>query len=75
MCNMYEMVGIYLREGVADLEFFALHNPWWNLRFWRQAKPIIYKLREKFGPAHFRNMEYTFDLLEKYFEEHPELAP
>lgn len=75
MCNLYEMTGIYLREGVADIKFFALHNPYWNLRFWRQAKPIIYKLRESLGSGYFQNMEYLFDSLEKYFDEHPELAP
>jgi len=75
MCNLYEMTGIYLRQGVADVEFFAMHQPHWNLRFWRQAKPIIYKLRERLGPSHYRNMEYLFDSLEKYLEEHPELKP
>ena len=75
MFNLYEMAGIYLREGVADIEFFSLHQPHWNLRFWRQAKPIIYKQRERLGPSYFRNMEYLFDSLEKYLEEHPEIAP
>jgi hypothetical protein len=75
MCNLCEMIGIYLRQGVADIEFFAMHQPHWNLRFWRQAKPIIYKLRERLGPSHYRNMEYLFDSLEKYLEEHPEIAP
>ena len=74
MCNLVEMIGICLRKGVADIEFFAIHQPHWNLSFWRKAKPIIYKQREKYGPSFYRNMEYTFDSLEKYLEEHPELA-
>lgn len=71
----YEMGGVYLRKGVADIEFFALHQSLGPLRFWRQAKPIIHKHREKFGPSYYRNMEYLFDSIEKYVEEHPELAP
>jgi len=69
-CNLFEMIGIYIREDIADIEFFAMHQPYWSLRFWRQAKPIIYKLRERLGSGYFRNMEYLFDLVEKYLEEH-----
>ena len=75
MCNLIEMIGIFLREGVADIEFFAMHQPYWTLRFWRQAKPIIYELRERLGSGYFRNMEYLFYSVEKYLEEHPELKP
>jgi hypothetical protein len=75
VCFLYEMFGIYFRKGVADIEYFVMLQPFWGLRFWRQAKPIIYKQREGLGPSYFRNMEFLFDSLEKYFEEHPELAP
>jgi hypothetical protein len=75
VCSIYEACGIYLRQGVASVEYFAEHQPYWHLRFWRQAKPIIYKQREELGSSYYRNMEYLFDSLEKYFEKHPELAP
>jgi hypothetical protein len=46
LCNIFEMAGIYIREGVASIEFFTQHQPYWHLLFWRQNKPIIYKQRE-----------------------------
>jgi len=73
--NIYEMIGAYLRSGLVIIEFFILHNIFWHLRFWRQAKPIIHKQRERLGLGYFRNMEYLFECTEKYLEEHPELAP
>jgi len=74
-CNMYENVGVNITEGVTSIDFFARHNPWYTLDFWRQSKPIIYELRKQYGPSFYRNMEYFMDSMEKYFEEHPELAP
>ncbi|TFH14159.1 hypothetical protein E4H04_10710 [Candidatus Bathyarchaeota archaeon] len=75
LCNQFEVIGINIIEGVADIDFFARHSPWFTLKFWRQSKPMIYEQRKKYGPSFYRNMEYAMDSLEKYFEEHPELAP
>ena len=73
MCNIYESAGINLIEGVANIDYFARHNPWWSADFWRQYKPIIYEMRKN-RPRFYQNMEYAMDSLEKYLEEHPELS-
>jgi hypothetical protein len=69
----YEIGGIYLREGVVDIDMFAQYQPYWNLRFWEWYKDIIYEGRKIHGPSYYRNIEYLMNALRKYFEEHPEL--
>jgi hypothetical protein len=69
----YEILGIYLREGVVDVDIFARYQPYWNLRFWEWYKEIIYDRRRIHGSSYYRNMEYAMNALQKYFEEHPEL--
>ena len=73
LCTIYENIGVNLRERTIDIEFVAQLNPYFQLRFWRQYKPIILEHRKKVYPGYFRNMEYFMELLEKYCEEHPEL--
>jgi len=75
VCHFLEISGIYLKESIMTIDMYAHYLPYWFLGFWRQNKPVIYKIRESVGPSYFRNMEYYMDSLEKYFEEHPELAP
>jgi hypothetical protein len=72
---IYEQCGIYIKEGVLDIGMMAQHMPYWALRFWRQSKDIIYEHRKRLGPSYYRNLEYFMESLQKYFEEHPELAP
>ena len=73
LCTLYEITGSYLRKGIFDIEFFVLHQSYWQLRFWRQQKTIIDKQRERLGPSYYRNMVYLFESMEKYLDEHPEL--
>ena len=73
--SMLDIWGIYLEEGIFDIGIFAKAAPWYFKRFWNQYKPIIYEYRKTLGPSYYRNIEYLFDSLEKYWEEHPELKP
>ena len=75
MFTTYDILGIYLEEGVIDVGMLAKTTPWYGMWFWNEYKPIVYEYRKRFGPSYYRNMEYAFNLMEKYFEEHPELAP
>ena len=75
ICAIYDMSGIYLKEGILTIDMAAQFAPWHITSFWRQCKPVIYKIRERRGPTYFNNLEYYVDSMEKYFEEHPELAP
>ncbi len=70
-----DLMGIYLKEGVLDIEMLAKFNPWWFIRFWGSYKGIVYGQRKRFGPSYFNNMDYLMDSIQKYCEEHPELAP
>ena len=69
----YEICGIYLREGVIDVNMFALYQPYWSLRFWEWYKDIIYESRKRHGSSYYQNVEYAMNALSKYLEEHPEL--
>ena len=73
--SMLDTWGIYLEEGIFDIGIFAKAAPWYYKRFWNQYKPIIYEYRKTLGPSYYRNMEYLFDSLEKYWKEHPEHTP
>jgi len=72
---MYELAGIYLREGMIDFDMCARFHGFWHLRIWKQYKPIIYEMRKRLGPRYYANMEYFMDTLQKYYEEHPEIVP
>ena len=73
--NTLEICGIYLKEGVLDIEMFAKFVPWWFRYFRDQYKPIVYDWRKIHGPSYMVNMEYLIDSLYEYLEEHPEVAP
>ena len=68
-----DLWGIYLKEGVLDINMFAKFNPWWMKRFWKRYKPIVYEQRKNTAPDYFVHMEYYMDSIEKYVEEHPEI--
>jgi len=69
-----DLLGIYLKRGVVDVDMFAEFNPWWYSRFWGRYKPVINSMRERLGTSYMQNMEYAMDSILKYIEEHPELA-
>ena len=72
--NFYETIGDYLREDIIDIGMFAGRHTWFNIWFWEMYKDVIYDHRKRFGPTFFSNMEYLMNALQKYLEEHPELA-
>ena len=73
--TVYDTAGIYVKEGVVDIDVFAQYQPYWHLRFWNDFKEVVYATRKRTGPSFFRNMEYLMKRLIEYYEEHPELAP
>jgi len=68
-----DVIGIYLKKGVVDIDMFAMFNPWWYNRFWSCYKPIIHEMRKRDRLGYMINLEYLMDSLEKYLKEHPEL--
>jgi hypothetical protein len=74
MFTLLDLMGIYLKEGVIDIELFALSNPWYFISFWNQYEHIFDKRKETYGASYFQNMKYFFDEFEKYMKKHPELA-
>jgi hypothetical protein len=54
---------------------FADYNSYWTQMYWEMNKESIYNTRKTYGPSFYRNMEYAMNALEKYWKEHPELAP
>ena len=69
-----DLMGVYLKESVVDIGMVAKFNPWWFIGFWGRYKDIVYEMRKLVGPTYFSNMDYFMDSLQKYLEEHPELA-
>ena len=73
--TVFDYAGLYLEKGVLDIGLFSKTTPWFLKRFWNQYKPIIHENRKALGPSYYRNMEYLFESVEKYWQQHPELAP
>jgi len=69
-----EIIGIYLREGVIDIETISRFQPWFWIWFWGTYRDVIYDLRKRTNrPSYFRNGEYVLNKIKEYLEEHPEL--
>ena len=73
--SLYDTAGIYVREGVVDIDMFARYQPYWHMHFWNTYKDVIHSSRKRLGPSFFRNMEYLMEKLIEYYKEHPELGP
>jgi len=74
--NFFELAGIYLKNGLIDIEMVAQLHPYLFLWFWEMNRDEIYDFRNRRNVKNFyQNTEYAYNALKKYFEEHPELAP
>ena len=74
--QLYEMLGVYVRNGIMDIEMFAQIQPYYQMRWWEMNKEQIYDSRERmFGPSYYRNVEYLMNAVQEYLKEHPEYTP
>jgi hypothetical protein len=69
---LFENLGVYIREGIVDIDMFAKFQPYWVLHFWEGYKDVIYYFRERYGPSAYRNTEYVMIALQEYLDKHPE---
>ena len=74
--NVFEYLGVLVKEGLVSIRLVALliSNP--TIRFWEKFEPIIQDFRNYMSSQ--RNMtenEYLYNELVKYLDEHPELKP
>jgi len=71
--NSLDIAGIYIKEDVFDIGMFAKYNPLWFFDFWDRYKPIIDEWRKIHGQGYLVYTEYLIKILQKYYNEHPEL--
>ncbi len=74
LMNFYGGVGVIVRENLVDIRLISqlMSN---NVKgFWEQVEPIVEEGREHwYGPGWIKDIEYLYNELMKYAEEHPEL--
>ncbi len=74
--QMFEIFGIYLKQGVVDIEMISLYQPWFYSWFWGMYKDVIYDNRKRTNRSSYcQNCEYFCTTIIDYLKEHPELAP
>ena len=74
LMNFYCGVGVIVRENLVGIRLISqlMSN---NVKgFWEQVAPIVEEGREHwYGPNWIKDIEYLYNELMKYAEEHPEL--
>jgi hypothetical protein len=74
--NIYDGIGALLRTGLLNVRNVALVAAVQIVRDWGKYKDVIYELRKRENNRLYRSMwEYLNNMIMKYWEEHPELAP
>jgi hypothetical protein len=74
-----ERMGVLFKEGLIDIELVAASasSARTLITDWEYYRNVIYKLRQigAIGKHSYNMWEHVYDVLMKYYEEHPELAP
>jgi hypothetical protein len=70
-----EYIGVLVRENLLDIRFVALQISSATMLFWEKMAPIIQDWRDDAGSQRiYIEVEYLYNELVKYLEEHPELT-
>jgi hypothetical protein len=71
--NFYEGVGVLVLENLVDIRLIYLLMGSSIKGFWEKVEPIVEEARESwYYPKFVINIEYLYNELMKYIEEHPE---
>jgi hypothetical protein len=76
LTTIFNSRGVLLREGLLDVRLVALMASGPTIYWWEKYQDVIYNERERMNYRRYcSEWEYSYNLLVKYLEEHPELAP
>ena len=72
--DLYEGLGVLVREGFVDIRFIALLMSGGVKRYWETYKPVFHDFRDTWGwPRAGIEVEYLYTQIMEYAREHPEL--
>jgi hypothetical protein len=73
--NSLEELGMYLREGVLNIQYVFLLAGGSIITIWEKYEKIHMYFREIWGSRFLTEAEYLYKKLKEYVDKHPELAP
>jgi len=73
MMTFYVGVGVLVKSNLVDIRLIAQFMSRSTKVFWEHVEPIVEEGREHwYGPGWLKELEYLYNELNKYAEEHPE---
>jgi hypothetical protein len=72
----FEYLGVLVKEGLVSIRLIALLVSYPPIIYWKKFEPIIQDYRTQVGLKRiYTEVEYLYNELVKYLDEHPELKP
>ena len=72
--DLYEGLGVLVREGFVDIRFIALLMSGGVKRYWEKYGPVFQDFRDSWGwPRVAVEVEYLYNQIMEYASKHPEL--
>jgi hypothetical protein len=76
LAQYFEGIAIMLQQGYLDMEIVEPICGQLVREFWMKMGQVIGGIRERWNvPTAFREAEYLYNEVEKYYQKHPELNP